>query len=102
MKLRKICTALSLFTISLSTQLANAQEKWYLEEGSVACLTEELYDTQLSYVSSGVNELIDGCIIVGKEYQVILVESNAFSPSKIIVVENKVTMWTDFSFLRSE
>jgi hypothetical protein len=81
---------------------AQAQEKWYLKDESVACLSEELYSTQLKYVTQGVNELIKGCIITTKEYQVILVESHVFSPSKVILVENKLTMWTDFNSLTSK
>ena len=54
MNLKKAFGLILITSLAASTQTASAQEKWYIKKGSVACLTKELYDTQLSYVSSGV------------------------------------------------
>lgn len=78
------------------------EEFWTLPRGTPVCSTEELYSTQIKLISAHNTEMLDGCTIVDSDHDIVLIETNVYSPTKIMVVDKKLVLWTDFSFLTSE
>lgn len=67
---------------------------WTLKESSLICPTKEAYDTQLNYLVQGVKKLVGGCGFTKQRYQVVVLDLNIFSASKVQVIDNDAVVWT--------
>lgn len=65
-----------------------------LKKGSLICPSEKAYDTQINYISQGVNKLVGGCGFANKDYKVLVLDLNLISASEVQVLEIDAPVWT--------
>lgn len=80
--------------------VANAAGGWTLEGDSLICQSEEAFDTQMQYLAQGVKQYAQGCGGSKKDYRVVVKEYNLLHPSKVVVVENGMTVWVNHESLK--
>lgn len=93
--------AIATTTSDLSKQESYPEGTWKLSKGTLICTSEEQYSIQSKLITAGELGLIDECGLANKNYKVVLLDHNMLSASKILIIENKMTVWTDVSFLEA-
>lgn len=82
-------------------RLADARKnKRFLHPNSLVCISKEAYQTQTKYVAAGYESIVDGCLKTPIEYEIIILDYNTFSPSKIRIIESNRDLWTDAIFFK--
>jgi len=90
--MKKVIISVSLSLLSTS---ALAQQAMYIDENSLVCVTERGWDRQYSYLSQGIEKLVDGCFVTNQKLRVVLLDMELISPSQFEIVDNGQAVWVD-------
>ncbi|MNN48217.1 hypothetical protein D3C81_1626860 [compost metagenome] len=96
MNLRTIIVA---FTFGMLAANAAHAAPRILEKGSLICESEEEFDTQMQYLAQGVTKFAPGCGSSNKAYEVVVLDLNILSATKVTVIEHGITVWVNHESL---
>ena len=67
--------------------------QYQIPTGALVCVTEQTYEDQMTALAQGYNRTIQGCGVASKPIDVIILESNVMSASKVRAVQNGVYLF---------
>lgn len=64
-----------------------------LPKGSLACVSEEAFEKQFSYIAQGVNKVVSDCVITNQDIEVVIIDFNMIDATEVSVVSNGATLY---------